>query len=73
MRDQEKNKEDRVKGYYKDMSNTNNRSYSFLSSGNKGIRDEIVNKISSTREKSKEDNNIYLSESARVSNNVRGY
>ena len=72
MRDQEKNKEDRVKGYYKDMSNTNNRSYSFLYFGNKSIRDEIVNKISS-RGKSKEDNNVYLSESAQVSNNVRGY
>jgi hypothetical protein len=36
-----------------------------------GIKDKIVGKISSTTGKLQEDNKINLSESARVSNNVR--
>jgi len=36
-----------------------------------GIKDKIVGKISSTTGKLQEDNNFNLSESARVSNNVR--
>jgi hypothetical protein len=36
-----------------------------------GIKDKIVGKISSTTGKLQEDNNVNLSESARVSNNVR--
>jgi hypothetical protein len=36
-----------------------------------GIKDKIVGKISSTTGKFQEDNNVNLSESARVSNNVR--
>ena len=36
-----------------------------------GIKDNIVGKISSTTGKLQEDNNVNLSESARVSNNVR--
>jgi len=41
------------------------------SARNTGIKDKIVGKISSTMGKSQEDNNVNLSESARVSNNVR--
>jgi hypothetical protein len=41
------------------------------SARNDGIKDKIVGKISSTMGKSQEDNNVNLSESARVSNNVR--
>jgi hypothetical protein len=36
-----------------------------------GIKDKIVGKISSTTGKFQEDNDVNLSESARVSNNVR--
>jgi hypothetical protein len=39
--------------------------------GKNGIKDNIVGKISSTTGKLQEDNNVNLSESARVSNNVR--
>jgi hypothetical protein len=38
---------------------------------NNGIKDKIVSKISSTMGISQEDDNVNLSESARVSNNVR--
>jgi hypothetical protein len=41
------------------------------SARNNGIKDKIVGKISSTMGKSQEDNNVNLSESATVSNNVR--
>jgi hypothetical protein len=41
------------------------------SARNNGIKDKIVGKISSTMGKSQEDNNVNLSESSRVSNNVR--
>jgi hypothetical protein len=42
------------------------------SPGTKGIKDKIVGKISSTTMgKSQEENNVNLSETARVSNNVR--
>ena len=41
------------------------------SAGNNGIKDKIVSKISSTMGISQEDDNVNLSESARVSNNVR--
>ena len=41
------------------------------STRNNGIKDKIVSKISSTMGISPEDNNVNLSESARVSNNVR--
>jgi Mg2+ and Co2+ transporter CorA len=66
--DQERDKEDRVKGYYEDTNNTNNKSDLSPSSEKKGIKDKIVGKISG---KSREDDNLNLSESARVSNNVR--
>ena len=38
---------------------------------NNGIKDKIVSKISSTMGITQEDDNVNLSESARVSNNVR--
>ena len=67
MSDQERNEENRVKGYYEDTTNTNNNK----SSQDEGLKDKIVGKISSTMGKSKEGNSIALSESARTSNNVR--
>ena len=68
MSDQERNEENRVKGYYEDTTNTNNN----RSSKDEGLKDKIVGKISSTTMgKSKEGNSVALSESARVSNNVR--
>jgi uncharacterized protein YjbJ (UPF0337 family) len=67
MSDQERNEENRVKGYYEDTTNTNNNK----SSQDEGLKDKIVGKISSTMGKSKEGNSVALSESARVSNNVR--
>ena len=67
MSDQERNEENRVKGYYEDTTNTNNNK----SSQDEGLKDKIVGKISSTMGKSKEGNSVALPESARVSNNVR--
>lgn len=67
MSDQERDKENRVKGYYEDTTNANNNK----SSQDEGLKDKIVGKISSTMGKSKEGNSVALSESARVSNNVR--
>src|SRR5919106_1299892 len=66
MSDQERNEEKRVKGYYEDTTSTNNNK----SSQDEGLKDKIVGKISSMG-KSKEGNSVALSESARVSNNVR--
>ena len=66
MSDQERNEENRVKGYYEDTTSTNNNK----SSQDEGLKDKIVGKISSMG-KSKEGNSVALSESARVSNNVR--
>jgi uncharacterized protein YjbJ (UPF0337 family) len=67
MSDQERNEENRVKGYYEDTTSTNNNK----SSQDEGLKDKIVGKISSTMGKSKEGNSVALPESARVSNNVR--
>jgi uncharacterized protein YjbJ (UPF0337 family) len=67
MSDQERNEENRVKGYYEDTTNTNNNK----SSQDEGLKDKFVGKISSAMGKSKEGNSVALSESARVSNNVR--
>src|ERR687898_577123 len=67
MSDQERNEENRVKGYYDDTTSTNNNK----SSQDEGLKDKIVGKISSTMSKSKEGSSVALSESARVSNNVR--
>src|SRR5918994_4020581 len=69
--DQERDKEDRVKGYYEDTNNTKNKSDLSPSSEKKGIRDKIVGKISTTIGSSQEDNSVNLSESARVSNSVK--
>jgi hypothetical protein len=69
--DQERDKEDRVKGYYEDTNNTNNKSDLSPSSEKKGIKDKIVGKISTTIGSSQEDNSVNLSESARVSNSVK--
>jgi hypothetical protein len=65
MSDQERNEENRVKGYYEDTTNANNNSQ------DEGLKDKIVGKISSTMGKSNEGNSVALSESARISNNVR--
>ena len=67
MSDQERNEENRVKGYYEATTSTDNNK----SSQDEGLKDKIVGKISSTMGKSKEGNSVALSESARVSNNVR--
>jgi hypothetical protein len=70
--DQERDKEeDRAKGYHEETSNTDNKSDLSPSARNKDIKDKIVGKISSTTDRLREDNSINLSESARVSNNVR--
>ena len=71
MSDQERDKEDRVKGYYEDTNNTNNKSDLSPSPRNKDIKDKIVGKISTTIGSSQEDNSVNLSESARVSNSVK--
>jgi hypothetical protein len=77
MSDQEKKDELKSEEYYEHKSttdNSNNKSDSSSSSSprTKGIKDKIVGKISSTTMgKSQEGNNVTLSESARVSNNVR--
>src|SRR5918996_3709302 len=75
MSDQEKKDELKSEEYYEHKSTTdNNKSDSSSSSSprTKGIKDKIVGKISSTTMgKSQEENNVTLSESARVSNNVR--
>jgi hypothetical protein len=73
MSDQERDKEeDRAKGYHEETSNTDNKSDLSPSARNKNIKDKIVGKISSTTTgRLREDNSVNLSESARVSNNVR--
>ncbi|HKG30869.1 MAG TPA: hypothetical protein VKA91_06325 [Nitrososphaeraceae archaeon] len=67
MSDQERNEENTVKGYYEDTTNANNNK----PSQDEGLKDKIVGKISSTMGKSNEGNSVALSESARISNNVR--
>jgi hypothetical protein len=74
MSDQEKKDELKSEEYYEHKPTTeNNKSDSSSSSPRtKGVKDKIVGKISSmTMGKSQEENNVNLSESARVSNNVR--
>jgi hypothetical protein len=75
MSDQEKKDELKAEEYYERKSTTdNNKSESSPSSSpkSKGIKDKIVGKISSTTMgKSQEENNVNLSESTKVSNNVR--
>jgi hypothetical protein len=74
MSDQERKDEFKAEEYYEPKSTTNNnKSDSSPSSPKtKGIKDKIIGKISSTTTgKSQEENNVNLSESTRVSNNVR--
>jgi hypothetical protein len=75
MSDQEKKDELKSEEYYERKSTTDNNKSNLSPSSSpraKGIKDKIVGKISSTTTgKSQEENNINLSESARVSNNVR--
>jgi hypothetical protein len=79
MNDQGREEDElKAKENYKPKSttdnNNNNKSDSSPSSSprTKGIKDKIVGKISSmTMGKSQEENNVNLSKSARVSNNVR--
>jgi hypothetical protein len=69
MSDQERKDELNPEEYYEHKSNTdNNKSDSSSLSKTKGIKDKIVGKISG---KPQEGYNVNLSESARVSNNVR--
>jgi uncharacterized membrane protein len=69
MSDQERKDELNPEEYYEPKSTTDyNKSDSSSLSKTKGIKDKIVGKISG---KSQEENNVNLSESARVSNNVR--
>jgi Mg2+ and Co2+ transporter CorA len=61
----------KMTAYTQNMSDQERKeSDSSSSTRNNGIKDKIVSKISSTMSKSQDDNFI-LSESARVSNNVR--
>lgn len=75
MIDQDRKDELKAEEYYERKSTTDdNKSDSSPPSSpkTKGIKDKIVGKISSTTTgKLQEENNVNLSESARVSNNVR--
>jgi hypothetical protein len=76
MSDQDRKDELKAEEYYEGKSTTDDNNKSDLSPSSsprtKGIKDKIVGKISSTTTgKSQEEKNVNLSESARVSNNVR--
>src|ERR687893_2818343 len=75
MSDQERKDDFMAEEYYEPKSTTDDNNKSDLSPSSprtKGIKDKIVGKISSTTTgKSQEENDVNLSESARVSNNVR--
>jgi hypothetical protein len=75
MSDQERKDELESEEYYERKSIADNNKSDLSPSpspGTKGIKDKIVGKISSTTMgKSQEENNVNLSESTRVSNNVR--
>jgi uncharacterized membrane protein len=69
MSDQERKDELNPEEYYEHKSTTdNNKPDPSSLPKTRGIKDKIVGKISG---KSQEENNVNLSESARVSNNVR--
>jgi uncharacterized membrane protein len=71
MSDQEKEK-DKTNDYHEYSSTDNNNNKSDLSSAkNKGIKDKIVGKITSTTIGRPQEDNVNLSESTRVSNNAR--
>jgi hypothetical protein len=69
MSDQEK-EEDKTNNYHEYRSTDNNKS-DLPSAKNKGIKDKIVGKITSTTTGKPQEGNVNLSESTRVSNNVR--
>ena len=69
MSDPEKEK-DLTKDQYQYESRDSNNNNKSDSSGLTNIKDKIVGKMTSTIGNS-EENNIYLSESARISNNIR--
>jgi hypothetical protein len=75
MSDQERKDELESEEYYERKSIADNNKSDLSPSpspGTKGIKDKIVGKISSTTMgKSQEENEVNLSESTRVSNNVR--
>jgi hypothetical protein len=74
MSDQERNDEFKAEEYYERKSTTDSNKSDLPPSSSprtKGIKDQIVGKISSTMGKSQEGNNVNLSESTRVSNNAR--
>ncbi len=75
MGDQERNDEFKAEEYNERKSTTDSNKSDLSQSSSprtKGIKDKIVGKISSTTMgKSQEENNVNLSESTRVSNNVR--
>jgi hypothetical protein len=74
MSDQERKDELKAEEYYERKSTTDNNESDLSPSSSprtKGIKDKILGKISSTTGKSQEENNVNLSESTRVSNNVR--
>jgi hypothetical protein len=70
MSDPEKEK-DLTKDHYEYESRDSNNNDKSDSSGLTNIKDKIVGKMTSTIGKPGDDNNIYLSESARISNNIR--
>jgi len=69
MSDPEKDK-DLTKDHYQYESRGSNNNNKSDSSGLTNIKDKIVGKMTSTIGDPEEDNNIYLSESARISNNI---
>jgi hypothetical protein len=75
MSDQERKDELKSEEYYEHKSTTDNNKSDLSPSSSprtRGVKDKIVGKTSSTTMgKSQEENNVTLSESARVSNNVR--
>jgi hypothetical protein len=75
MSDQERKDELKSEEYYEHKSTTDNNKSDLSPSSSprtRGIKDKIVGKISSTTMgKPQEENNVNLSESTRVSNNVR--
>jgi len=71
MSDQEKEEEDKTNDYHEYSSTDNNNKSDLSSTKNKGIKDKIVGKITSTTIGRPQEDNVNLSESARVSNNAR--
>jgi hypothetical protein len=68
MSDSARNEENEVKNYNEDTRDSNDKSDTLSLPRKKGVKDKIVGRILG---KSQENNNLNLTESARVSNNVR--